>query len=34
MSYIGWDHERESVATGVSTYEFNTAERKATIGIS
>ena len=33
-SNIGRDHEGEHVATGVSTDDFNTAERQATLGIT
>ncbi len=33
-SDIGRDHEVEYVATGVSTYDFNTVEREATRGIT
>jgi hypothetical protein len=33
-SDIGRDHEVEYVATGVSTYDFNTVEREATRGIN
>src|SRR6266436_6465153 len=32
-SDIGGNHEGESAATGVSTYEFNTREREATLGV-